>query len=75
MPLFYFDIRDGDAFLEDDEGLEYPHIEAARYAATVTLADMAKDALPGPLLREMAIDEAKEPLLRAALKFEIQHLR
>jgi hypothetical protein len=78
VPLFYFDVRDGDEFIRDDEGLEYPDIEIARDEAARALADMAKDALPGPLVREMAIevrDSAKEPLLRAALKFEIQRLR
>ena len=30
MPLFYFDVRDGDTFVPDDEGLELPSIDAAR---------------------------------------------
>lgn len=78
MPLFYFDIRDGDKFIRDEEGIEMPGLEAARDSAARTLADMARDVLPGPTLREMAVevrDEAKEPLLRAALRFEIQRLR
>jgi hypothetical protein len=78
MPLFYFDIRDGEDFIPDDVGLNYPDVESARDAAAVALADMAKDVLPGPLVHEMAVevrDSAKDPLLRAALRFEIQRLR
>jgi hypothetical protein len=76
--MFYFDVRDGDSIIRDDIGLEYPDIEAARDAAAVTLAEMAKDVLPGPLVHEMAVevrDSEEDPLLRAALRFEIQRLR
>jgi hypothetical protein len=78
MPLFYFDIRDGDTFVRDDVGFEYADVESARDAAATTLADMARDVLPGPLVHEMAVevrDDLKDPLLRAALRFEIQRLR
>jgi hypothetical protein len=78
VPRFYFDIRDGDQFIRDDEGLDYPNIEAARDAATAALAEMAKEALPGAERYHIAIevrDEAKEPLLIAALTFEIRILR
>jgi hypothetical protein len=78
MPLFYFDVRDGDKFIRDEEGLEYPDLQGARDAAARALADMAKDVLPGPVMREMGVevrDSEKKPLLRAALRFEIQRLR
>ena len=78
VPRFYFDIRDGEQFIRDDEGLDYPDIEAARDSATVALAEMAKDALPRAELHHIAIevrDEAKEPLLMAELTFEVRVLR
>lgn len=78
MHRYYFDSRDGDSFIEDDEGLEYPNIELARDAATAALADMAKDVLPGSLRRELAIevrDEHRELLLRTCLVFEASRLR
>jgi hypothetical protein len=78
MPRFYFDVRDGDKFIRDDDGLEYPDTETARDEAALALAEMAKDVLPGAAIREIAIevrDEAKEPLLRAVLRFEVQRLR
>jgi hypothetical protein len=78
VPRYYFDSRDNDTFIEDDEGLEFPDIEAARDQATTALANMARDVLPGSVRRELAIevrDEAKEPLLRTTLMFEAVRLR
>ena len=78
MPRFYFDVRDGGSFIEDDDGLVLPDLEAARDEATRALADMGRDALPGAVVRELAIevrDEAKQPLLRAVLRLEIEQLR
>jgi hypothetical protein len=78
MPRYYFDVRDGDRFIRDEDGLDYPNIEAARDAATVALAEMAKDALPRAERHHIAIevrDEAKQPLLIAGLTFEIRILR
>jgi len=78
MPLFYFDVRDNDSFTRDDEGLEFSSIEKARDQAARTLAEMAKFALPGSVVRELAVevrDAAKQPLLRAMLRYEAQPLR
>jgi hypothetical protein len=78
MPRFYFDVRDGELFIPDDEGLELPGLEQAREHAAVALGDMAKDVLPNGSKHEMAIevrDEAKEPLLQTILKFEVKRLR
>jgi hypothetical protein len=78
MPHFYFDVRDGDSLVQDEEGLSFPSIEAARDEATRALAEMANDASPNAYVREMAIevrDEGKEPLLRTVLRFEIERLK
>ena len=78
MPLYYFDSRDGESFIEDDEGLEFPDLETARDQATAALADLARDVLPGSIRRELGIevrDEDKEPLLRTSLVFEAVRLR
>jgi hypothetical protein len=74
MPRYYFDVRDGDAFAEDDEGLEFDGIEAAQNEATRALGELAKDALPGATRRVIAVevrDEAKFPLLRAMLLVQV----
>ncbi len=43
MARYYFDVRDGDAFVRDDEGEELVDIADAQIEAAATLADMAKD--------------------------------
>jgi ferredoxin len=77
MPRFFFDIRDGDSFTSDDEGLEFGDIEQAQREASETLADMAKDAIRNGALPKLAIDVRAngEPLLRTTLKIEVQRLR
>jgi hypothetical protein len=74
MPLYYFDTRDGDDFVRDEIGIELGGVEAARDEATRGLADFARDALPGSVRRELAVecrDEADRDVLRAALWFEL----
>jgi hypothetical protein len=75
MKPYYFDMRDGDAFIADDMGVLLPS-EAARDQAAVALAGMAKEALPGTVRRELAIEVRDgEPVLRTSLVFEAQRLR
>jgi hypothetical protein len=60
--------------LRDELGVELNGIEAARDEATRGLADFARDALPGSVRRELAVecrDEADRDVLRAALSFEV----
>lgn len=77
MPRFYFDSRDGDLFIRDDEGLDLDTVEQARDEATAGLADLAKDAIPGGVRRELAIevrDGTDRRIIRASLWFEVQVL-
>ena len=74
MTRYYFDTRDGAEFIRDELGIELDGIEAARDEATRGLADFARDALPGSVRRELAVecrDEADRDVLRAALWFEV----
>ncbi|HVI80308.1 MAG TPA: hypothetical protein VM715_19560 [Candidatus Acidoferrum sp.] len=74
MPLYYFDTRDGPDFIRDEIGLELDGIEAARREATLGLADFAKDAIPGSVRRELAVEvreHTEHALLRATLWFEV----
>ncbi|MEA2834170.1 MAG: hypothetical protein QOG66_2372 [Methylobacteriaceae bacterium] len=74
MPRYFFDTRDGAHFVRDEEGIELDGFEAARDEATAGLADLAHDALPGALRRELAVevrDAFGQALLRAALWFEV----
>jgi hypothetical protein len=45
MPRYYFDLRDGDEFAVDDEGVELRDIDLVQEEAARSLADMARDAV------------------------------
>ena len=75
MPRYYFDTRDGDHFVRDDEGVELDGIEGARDQATLALRDLAKDAIPKETRRQFAMkvrDEAGRQVIRASLWFEVE---
>ncbi|KMO35030.1 hypothetical protein VQ02_18085 [Methylobacterium variabile] len=46
MPRFFIDYEDGTQSLKDDEGEEYPSLEAARDAAIAALPDIGREAPP-----------------------------
>ncbi|WP_055045596.1 DUF6894 family protein [Devosia sp. A16] len=75
---FYFDIRDGDEFTEDDAGVELPDLNAARLQATIALTEMARDYLPrNGDERRLAIHVRTDegPQLDVTLDYELEHLR
>jgi hypothetical protein len=43
MPRYHFDLRDGQAFVLDEEGLELPDIESAQMEAAEFLSDTVKE--------------------------------
>jgi hypothetical protein len=43
MPRYYFDLRDGEAFFDDHEGVDLVDIESAQVEAAEFLADSVKD--------------------------------
>ena len=47
MPRYFFDYRDGDHLAADSEGTELPDLTSAQAEAVATLAELARDALPG----------------------------
>lgn len=77
MPLYFFDTRDNDNFIEDREGLNYPDLEAVKVEAARSLAELALDVLPGSLKRVLAVEvrDAVGPVLRAIMTFEAVILR
>jgi hypothetical protein len=60
MPLFYFDVREGQRFVPDDVGLEYPDIDRAERAAAEAAAEMGRDLLPNSDAREVTIEVKNE---------------
>ena len=72
MPLYFFDTRDGDVFIEDDVGLELPDLEAAKAQAALSLAELARDVLPGVERRTLIVEVRNEqqPILAVLIVFE-----
>jgi hypothetical protein len=60
MPRFYFDSREGSRFLPDDEGLEFPDIDAAEHAAATAAAGLGRDLFPNALFRDITIEVRNE---------------
>lgn len=61
MPHFYFHLFDGAAFVNDEEGAEFPDTEAARRYAVSNLRDVAAaDVATGQVHKNLRIDMADE---------------
>ena len=56
MPRYYFDIRDGDELIPDEEGMDLPDLKAAEIEAAHSLLGMAKDAAHRHDRHQMAIE-------------------
>ena len=73
MKRYYFDIRDGDGFAPDEEGLELPDIEAAQQEAALSLADLSRDAVRmlrrNARLMQIEVRDDNGPVLQAKFVF------
>jgi hypothetical protein len=45
MPRYYFDLRDGEELIVDEEGTEMSDLEAVQIEAAQSLAEMARHAV------------------------------
>ena len=72
MPLYFFDTRDGDEFIRDDVGEELRDLEAAKEVAAISLAELARDVLPGSIRRVLKVEvrDERQPVMEACLSFE-----
>lgn len=77
MMRYFFDIRDGDSVAPDEEGLEFPHIEAAQEEAAHSLADLVRDKIRGQPNCHMAIEVRDNAglVLEARFVWELRHTR
>jgi hypothetical protein len=60
MPRYYFDVREGTLFAPDEEGLEFESLDAAKYEAACTAAEIGRDRLPGRDAREITLEVSNE---------------
>ncbi|MDQ3479673.1 MAG: hypothetical protein M3438_11070 [Pseudomonadota bacterium] len=72
MARYFFDTRDNDDFIEDDFGVELDGLEAVKVQAALSLAELARDVLPGSTKRMLAVEvrDERQPVLRALMTFE-----
>lgn len=77
MPHYFFDSRDDDALTEDDVGIHCHDIEAVKLVAAKSLAEYAREVIPGSLKRVLSVEvrDALGPVLRAMMHFETVILR
>jgi hypothetical protein len=78
MPLYYFDVRQGDTLYEDAEGQQLSNVEAAETEAVAAAAAIAADFLPprkrGAVEVEVR-DEQRQPVLVASVELRVARLR
>lgn len=69
---YFFDTRDNGTFVEDEVGVDLSGFEAAKELAALSLAELAKDVLPGSIKRVLSIEvrDVAQPILRDVLTFE-----
>jgi len=74
MSRFYFDVRDGDVLLPDEDGMEALDIDAAESEAIRTLLSIVKDLLDEQALRQIAIEVRDEvgPVLVVSSVWKVQ---
>jgi hypothetical protein len=72
MTRYYFDVWEDGRLSVDAEGTELHDIEAARLEATLALAELARDALPGTRSKEITMtvrDQREGPRFMLELRF------
>lgn len=77
MAHYFFHTRDNDEFLEDADGLDFPDSEQAKAEAARSLAELAREVVPGSQRRELSVEvhDMVGPVFRARMSFEAVVLR
>ncbi len=77
MPQFYFDVREGQKFIPDEEGLEFDSFDAAEYEAARTAAEIGRDRLPKGDAREVTVEirnEHRQRVLTVTVSMEVHRV-
>ena len=56
MAHYFFDTRDNGSVFRDDVGLEFPDLRTVKTQASLSLAELAHDVLPGVCRRTLGVD-------------------
>ena len=60
MPRFYFDVREDVRFVPDEDGAEFPDLDAAERQAALAAAEISRDLLPRGDARAVTIEVRNE---------------
>ena len=60
MPLFYFDVREGPHFLQDEEGIDFPDIDMAEQEAIQAVVSIGRERLPRADTRDVTVEVQDE---------------
>jgi hypothetical protein len=69
---YFFDTLDDGTFIKDDIGIEFADLDAVKTQAAVSLAELARDVLPGSARRVLSVEvrDGSQPILRCVMTFE-----
>lgn len=72
MPRYFFDTRDGELFVEDEEGAELADLNAAKAVAALSLTELARDVVPASDRRILSVEvrDEQRPVLETRLTYE-----
>jgi hypothetical protein len=77
VPRFYFDVREGDSFTRDTDGLEFNSLNAAEYEAARAAAEIGREDLPTGKAREVTVevrDEHGQQVLTVAVAMTVRRM-
>jgi hypothetical protein len=77
MPCYFFDTQDDNEVILDDVGSECANLEVVKMEASKSLAELARDVLPGSFRRRLGVnvrDEDHRPVMIVELTFEARLL-
>jgi hypothetical protein len=77
VPRFYFDVREGDSFTRDTDGLEFNSLNAAEHEAARAAAEIGQEDLPKGKAREVTVevrDEHGQQMLTVAVAMTVRRM-
>ncbi|MDB5645886.1 hypothetical protein [Methylobacterium sp.] len=60
MPLFYFDVREGSTFVQDEEGIDFPDLDKAEQEAIQAVVSIGRERLPRGDTRDVTVEVQDE---------------
>jgi len=77
MRRYYFDLRDNDTFLPDEDGIELLSMEVVKNQAARVLFEIARGVIPGAEARTLTVEVRDDDglVLKSTLRFEVEQVR